>query len=84
MTQNSNGSAPAVWPTGTVNGQAYNYGMDPDITSRFTNNKMIETLSTIPSAMITTDQDNLTDATVGIYSNPAENGSSSERSAHIV
>ncbi|MDP4625676.1 MAG: lamin tail domain-containing protein [Akkermansiaceae bacterium] len=82
-TQYANGNAPAGWPSSSVNGQVYDYGMDPDITGRYTAQEMETALKAIPSVMLTTDVANLTNATTGIYSNPAEDGSAWERMAHI-
>lgn len=82
-TQNANGSAPAGWPSSSVNGQVYDYGMDPDITGRYTAQEMEDALTAIPSVMITTDQANITDASTGIYSNPGEHGSLWERPSNI-
>lgn len=82
-TQFANGGAPPGWPSGTVNGQVYDYGMDPDITSRYTAQEMEDALTAIPSVMITTDLANLTDASTGFYSNPTESGINWERPGHL-
>ena len=82
-TQYANGNAPAGWPSAPVNGQVYDYGMDPDITSRYSAQEMEDALTAIPSVMFTTDVANLTDATTGIYSNADESGIEWERAAHI-
>ena len=82
-TQYADGSAPPGWPTGTVNDQVYDYGMDPDITSRYTAQEMEDALTAIPSVMLTTDRENLTNATDGIYSNATEKGRDWERVGHL-
>ncbi|MGJ8642230.1 MAG: lamin tail domain-containing protein [Luteolibacter sp.] len=82
-TQYADGSAPSGWPSSSVNGQVYDYGMDPDITGRYSAQEMEDALKAIPSVMLTTDVGNLTDATTGIYSNPSGDGSEWERLAHI-
>lgn len=82
-TQFANGNAPTGWPSSSVNGQVYDYGMDPDITNRFSATEMENALTAIPSAMITTDIENLTDSGIGIYSNPGSRGDAWERAANI-
>ncbi|MFP6873113.1 MAG: CotH kinase family protein, partial [Verrucomicrobiales bacterium] len=79
-TQYANGAAPAGWPSGSVNRQQFNYGMDSDVTSRYTAQQMIGALSSIPSVSLVTDQSNLT-ASNGIYTNPGSRGKSWERPA---
>lgn len=81
-TQYANGVAPPGWPTGSVNGQEFNYGMDPDITNRYTAQEMIDALSAIPSVSISTNQANLT-GSGGIYINPGSRGIGWERPASI-
>ncbi|MCP4849879.1 MAG: hypothetical protein GY899_18225, partial [Verrucomicrobiaceae bacterium] len=79
-TQYANGSAPPGWPSGNVNGQQFNYGMDPDITSQYSAQQMIDALSSIPSVSLAIDQSNLT-ASSGIYTNPGSRGKNWERPA---
>ncbi|MFT6864647.1 MAG: hypothetical protein ACJAVK_003215 [Akkermansiaceae bacterium] len=81
-TQFADGAAPSGWPSGSLNGQVFNYGMDPDITNRYTPQEMIDALSAIPSVSITTPQANLTGGdSQGIYVNPGQRGKSWERPA---
>lgn len=68
------------WPSSGVNGQVLNYGMDPDIISRYTPEEMIDALSAIPSISIVTKQTNLTSSS-GIYVNAQQHGSNWERPA---
>ena len=82
-TQLANGAAPAGWPSNAVNNQIFNYGMDPDITSRYTAQEMTEALSAIPSVSITVDQEDLTGGAQGIYVNPNGRGRSWERKASL-
>ncbi len=82
-TQFANGAAPSGWPVGSVNGQVFNYGMDPDITNMLTPQEMIDALSAIPSVSITTTQANLTSSSTGIYTHPNSRGRSWERPASI-
>jgi len=69
------------WPSSGVNGQVLNYGMDPDITSKFTSAEMIDALSAIPSISIVTEQENLTSSSRGIYVNAQQHGKLWERPA---
>lgn len=81
-TQFANGAAPSGWPDGSLNGQVFNYGMDPDITNRYSPQEMIDALSAIPSVSIATTQANLTGGGgQGIYVNPGSRGRSWERPA---
>jgi hypothetical protein len=61
---------PAGWPTGTVNGQILDYGMDPDITGSVTPQQMKNALAALPTLSLVTDLPNLFDAQRGIYVNP--------------
>lgn len=72
--------APAGWPSSPVNGQVFNYGMDPEVVNG-NEALVISSLTTIPSISIVTDIANLTDATTGIYVNPHDRGE--ERPASI-
>lgn len=82
--QFANGDAPAGWPTGNVNGQQFNYGMDPDITSRHSDQEMIDALSAIPSLSISLSQEDFTGGgSQGIYVNPGRRGRSWERPASM-
>ena len=83
-TQFANGAAPTGWPSSSVNGQVFNYGMDPDITNRYTGQEMIDALSAIPSVSISTAQAKLTGTgSQGIYVNPGQHGKSWERAASV-
>ena len=82
-TQYANGSAPAGWPSGDVNNQVFDYGMDPDITSDYTPQEMRDALAAIPSVSITTTQANLTDPGTGIYTHPESHGRDWERPASM-
>ena len=81
--QFANGAAPAGWPSSAINGQAFDYGMDPDITSEYTRQEMRDALAAIPSVSITTTQANLTDPGIGIYTNPNAHGRNWERPASM-
>jgi hypothetical protein len=78
---------PPGWPSGSVNGQVYNYGMDPDIV----NSANVQTggatqvknaLMAIPSFSLVMDQAAFS-STSGIYSNPGGRGFAWERPCSI-
>ena len=82
--QSPTGTPPAGWPVGPVNGQLYDYGMDPNIVGSA--NAAIggaaqvkAALMAIPSFSIVTEQRHITDAATGIYSNPGGRGFAWER-----
>jgi len=60
------------WPTGSVNGQVIDYGMDPDIVndSRYSG-LMNQAMLAVPSISLVTDVANLFDPATGIYVNPS-------------
>jgi len=81
-------SAPPGWPTGPVNGQVYDYGMDQAVVNNA--NPEIggvqhtkDALMAIPTLSIVTDQANLTSAGTGIYSNAGNRGFAWERESSI-
>lgn len=72
------------FPPSSVNGQGFDYGMDPDITTSSTYSGEMETaLLDIPSISIVTDPDNLFNASSGIYVNADEEGEDWERETSI-
>ncbi|KAG1648669.1 hypothetical protein GQR58_029660 [Nymphon striatum] len=75
-------SAPSGWPSGAVNGQVYDYGMDPNIVNG-NEAQVAASLTSIPSISIVTDQANLTSSSTGIYSNPTRTGLGWERAASV-
>ncbi|MDB6154394.1 MAG: hypothetical protein JWL90_2847 [Chthoniobacteraceae bacterium] len=76
------------WQSATVNGQVFDYGMDPDIVNN-TNPEIggvttiKNALSAIPSVSIVTDLPNLFSASGGIYVNPGGRGFQWERPCSI-
>ena len=75
---------PAGWPSRTVRGQVFEYGMDPDVVAHPVWGGQIEDgLKQIPTISIVTDLANLIDDATGIYVNPLQDGRSWERSASI-
>ena len=68
--QSSDGMPPDGWPTEAVNGQLFDYGMDPDVVENPQFSPLIkEALVDLPSISIVTDLANLVDETTGIYVN---------------
>lgn len=72
------------WPAAPVNGQIYDYGMDPDITtdSRYVD-LMDDAFLSISSISIVTDLENLVSPDTGIYSNPFGHGHDWERPTSV-
>jgi hypothetical protein len=84
LLQSPTGQAPAGWPTGPINGQVINYGMDPDIVNDPTWGPQLQAaLKSIPTISIVTDLDNLFDPTTGIYVNALNDGHDWERAASV-
>ena len=82
--QSPTGSAPAGWPTGPINGQVLNYGMDPDIVNSAAWGGQVDAaLKSIPTFSIVTDLDYLFDPTTGIYVNAYGDGRDWEREASV-
>ena len=71
------------WPSAPVNGQTFNYGMDPNVVSSFTQAEMLESLQSIPTLSIVTDFKNLVDPTIGLYVNADQHGSAWERPVSV-
>lgn len=96
ITQSPTGAAPVisnpsgatqaqtVWPTGPINGQILDYGMDPDVVNAPAySGTIVNDLKTIPTISIVTDLPNLFDASTGIYSNPSGDTITWERPASL-
>lgn len=83
--QSASGQAPGPgWPTGSVNGQVIDYGMDPDIVNNAAYSDLIDdALLQIPSISIITDVKNLFDPATGIYVNAGSDTRAWERPASI-
>jgi hypothetical protein len=80
IVQSANGAAPPGWPTASVNGQRFDYGMDPDVVNTAASPAILKSaLQAIPTISLVTDQPNLTDATTGIYTSPQSRGEDVER-----
>lgn len=84
--QSRNGQAPGPeWPTGSVNGQLINYGMDPEVVDGDWNNitNIKNALLAIPTISFVTDLDNLFDSSKGIYVNANREGRAWERPTSV-
>ena len=86
VTQTS--SAPPGWPSGSVNGQVYRYGMDSGVVNNSDPaiggvEQVKDALLSIPTLSIVLDQASLTSSGTGIYSNPSGSGSGWEREASL-
>ena len=82
------GAAPPGWPTNSVNGQVFNYGMDSNIVNHAIptiggEKQVKDALTAIPTMSIVTDQANLTSPRTGIYTNPQSDGIEWERESHL-
>jgi len=81
-------SAPPGWPSGSVNGQRYQYGMNQSVVNSTNSQiggveKVKDALKSLPAISIVTEQANLTSAQTGIYSNPQRDGVAWERESSI-
>ncbi|MCP4611364.1 MAG: hypothetical protein GY845_21850, partial [Planctomycetes bacterium] len=74
----------AGWPSGSVNGQDIDYGMDPDVVNdvRY-RDKIKDALLAIPTISLVTDLYNLFDSAEGIYVNAGRDGRLWERPASV-
>ncbi|NIS53452.1 MAG: hypothetical protein GWN67_28870, partial [Phycisphaerae bacterium] len=85
VTQSPNGEVPGPgWPSSPVNGQIFNYGMDPDIVNDGTwGPQLEEALTSIPTMSIVIDLNDLFDPATGIYVNAGAHGRDWERPASL-
>ncbi len=82
--QSLNGAAPAGWPRSSINGQSFDYGMDPNIVDREPwRSQMTTALTQIPSLSLVTDMANLFDSRTGIYVNASRRGRDWERPTSV-
>ncbi len=82
--QSADGAPPPGWPAGPVNGQVFDYGMDPRIVDDPTYGPMLQAaLKAVPTISITTDLANLLDPAAGIYVNGYQSGRDWERPASV-
>lgn len=80
LAQSPTGTAPPGWPASPINGQVFDYGMDPNIVGREPwRSQMVAALTQIPSLSLVTDLENLFDPRTGIYVNASRDGYEWER-----
>lgn len=78
-TQDSARARARGWPSGSINGQSFNYGMDPDIINGLGEGEFEEAMSDIPSLSFVTDLDNFNDPVTGFWVNAENRGRGWER-----
>jgi len=85
LRQSPNGQAPGPgWPTGNVNGQVIDYGMDPDIVNDPRWSGLMEAaLLDIPTISLVTDLANLFGQSTGIYVHARNDGRDWERRTSV-
>lgn len=85
ISQSPNGESPGPgWPSGSVNGQDIDYGMDPQIVQQYPYSDQIDdALLAIPTLSFVTDLDNLFNPSTGIYVNARGQGRAWERPVSI-
>ncbi len=84
LQQSPMGEAPLGWPDRPVRGQAFDYGMDPEIVNDANwGPQLPDALTQIPSLSLVTEQSNLTDPRTGIYVNATQDGRAWERPASL-
>ncbi|MFM9963379.1 MAG: lamin tail domain-containing protein [Planctomycetaceae bacterium] len=82
--QSPNEEAPAGFPTGPINGQDLDYGIDPVVVNDpLYGPQLIDSLKAIPTFSVSTDIANLFDPTNGIYVNAFGSGIDFERAASV-
>src|SRR4030042_2959311 len=85
LRQSPSGQAPGPgWPTGNVNGQVIDYGMDPDIVNNPRWAGLMEiALLDIPTISLVTDPANLFEPSTGIYVHAYNDGITWERRTSV-
>ncbi|HUS91547.1 MAG TPA: lamin tail domain-containing protein [Phycisphaerae bacterium] len=85
IAQSPAGQAPgAGWPTGSVNGQTIDYGMDPNVVNDARYSGLIEdALLAIPTISLVTELGNLFDGSTGIYTHAGSRGQAWERPTSV-
>ena len=80
--QSPNGAPPPGWPVGPINGQVFDYGMDPDIVNG-SEADLKAALLAIPTVSLVTDMAHLVDPATGIYVNAGQHGIAWERPVSV-
>lgn len=83
ITQSPQGQTPPGWAAPGTDGKELNYGIDPEILSRYGDQAVKDSLLAIPSMALTTDLENLFDPATGIYLNAPNRGRDWERAASV-
>ncbi|MEM7387937.1 MAG: chitobiase/beta-hexosaminidase C-terminal domain-containing protein, partial [Verrucomicrobiota bacterium] len=77
--QSPDGESPPGWPEGSVKGQRFDFGMDPEVVNDPDYaDQILPALRSLPSMSLAVDQDDLT-GSKGFYVNPREDGRAWER-----
>ncbi|MGB2863005.1 MAG: lamin tail domain-containing protein [Sedimentisphaerales bacterium] len=72
------------WPTGSINSQVIDYGMDPDVVNDPQYKNLInDSLLAVPSFSFVTDLEHLFDPATGIYVNAMQEGRAWERPVSV-
>ena len=71
------------WPSGSVNGQVFDYGIDPEIVNAVGDAEYQTAMLDIPSISFVTDLDNFNDAETGFWVNPENRGRGWERPVSV-
>ena len=75
LAQSPSGAAPSGWPSGSVNGQVFDYGMDPDVVNDpVYGPQMLNAMEDIATVSLVTDFEHLTGSSSGIYVNATREG----------
>ena len=82
-TQDSAHALDNGWPSGSINGQVFNYGMDPEIIDQLSNEEFEEAMTDIPSISFVTDLDNFNDPLTGFWVNAENRGRAWERPVSV-
>jgi hypothetical protein len=85
ITQSPTGTPPAGWPTGPINGQVIDYGMDPDIVTNplYSGNTLKNALKSIPTFSLVMNLNDLFNPTTGIFVNADQDSMLWERAASL-
>ena len=71
------------WPSGSVNGQTFDYGMDPDIVNSLSEAEFEEAMTDIPTISFVTDLKNFNDSKTGFWVNGENRGRGWERPVSV-
>ena len=80
---NQGSTPPSGWPTGTVNGQVLDYGMDSPAAVGTTTTELRAALQSLDSISVVTDPDHLFDSSDGIYVHAGSRGRAWERASSV-